>query len=338
MGKSNLNLHRNIIWPILLLLLVGILLIILDRERITAVLTKANWQYIPGALLFTAGSYSLVSYSYAVLAHLVGIRMGWRELASTYYVTAVMNRVVRSGGIAGFSVRYWIMKLYDVTLTDVLSSSFIHVLLASLVMLGMLPIGILYIFLTVPISTGIATLLVVLAGISIFFCLGAIAVLTSDRLRRWVVGIAARLAERLHRPEIRPALEELNQYIQSGVRLLRLSPLRCGEVLLLVFIEWWANVIALGYCLSAFGPTLEIGAVAALFVVGIMAGVITALPGGMGVQEGVMTVIAVALGASFEQAILAAMLFRVVHSIIPYLISPIFYVRLLHPSTPGVMV
>ena len=337
MEKSQLNLRRNILWPILLLLAVGVILIIFDRERIILVLAKADWQYVPRALVFIACSYGLVSYSYAILAHQVGIRLGWRELSLTYFVTAVMNRVVRSGGVAGFSVRCLIMKQYGVSMNDTLSSSLIHVLIGSLVMLAMLPVGSLYVYFSVPVSTALEGLLVFMTAISLLFSLGAVAVLLSEQLRDRVIEVAAGLAKKIVHRDITPALHEFNLQVSLGIRLLRQSPLHCGEIILLLFVEWWANVIALSFCLNAFGASLPIGAVAALYVVGIMAGVITALPGGFGVQEGVMTLMAVAQGTSFEQAILAMLLYRVVHSIIPYLVSPLFYLHLLHEQRPEVV-
>jgi uncharacterized protein (TIRG00374 family) len=117
-----------------------------------------------------------------------------------------------------------------------------------------------------------------------------------------------------------------------GVNILRRKSGKSALVLLLTFVDWISSVIVLGLCFDAFGQPLPPGAVIASFMIGIMAGVLSALPGGIGVQEGSMTGVSMLLGASFEQAILAALLFRVIYYFVPYALSPIFYWRLLHQS------
>ena len=53
------------------------------------------------------------------------------------------------------------------------------------------------------------------------------------------------------------------------------------------------------------------------------------IPGGLGVQEGSMAGIYALLGVPLNQAVLAAILFRVVYYFAPYLVSLAFYRRML---------
>jgi uncharacterized membrane protein YbhN (UPF0104 family) len=53
------------------------------------------------------------------------------------------------------------------------------------------------------------------------------------------------------------------------------------------------------------------------------------VPGGFGVQETSMAGIYALLGVSFERALLAAILFRVIVDFIPFFISLVIYRRLL---------
>ena len=120
--------------------------------------------------------------------------------------------------------------------------------------------------------------------------------------------------------------------MDHGSKVLRRQAGKTGLILLIAIFDWISSVIVLYYCFTAFGVHLPIGAVAACFVIGIMAGVISALPGGIGVQEGSMTGIAMLMGVSFEQAILTAFLFRIVYYFIPYAVTPLFYWRLLRQA------
>ena len=65
------------------------------------------------------------------------------------------------------------------------------------------------------------------------------------------------------------------------------------------------------------------------FAVGITVGVLSLVPGGLGVQELSMAGIYSLLGVPFAQAVLVASLFRVVYYFIPFVMSLSFYRRLL---------
>ena len=65
------------------------------------------------------------------------------------------------------------------------------------------------------------------------------------------------------------------------------------------------------------------------FSLGITAGFVSLVPGGLGVQEGSMAGIYALLGVPIGVAIVAAILFRIVYYFIPFLASLGFYRRLL---------
>jgi hypothetical protein len=57
------------------------------------------------------------------------------------------------------------------------------------------------------------------------------------------------------------------------------------------------------------------------------------IPGGLGVQEGSMAGIFALLGVSFDRAVLASVLFRVIYFFVPYLISLTLYRGLLRQAS-----
>jgi uncharacterized protein (TIRG00374 family) len=326
--------QRNILLPVAILLLIGFIVILLDRRQIMAVLRQAEWYYLPGALFFTALSYLFICSSYVILARRMGIRMPRLVLGETFFVTTVMNHVIGSGGIAGFSVRALIMKQYGVPVNDSLSSSFIHWYLASLDMLIMLPVGAAYLFSKVPLPRGIAIILITFTLLWSLVALLLTLIVFSDRLRSRAAGMAAAVVRKIAHREVSLRLQRFNRRMTEGTRVLRRYPLAAGLVIVLIFADWWCSVFALNLCLDAFGPPLTIGATIAIFVIGIVAGLAATIPGGIGVQEGAMAGLGVMLGATFEQAILAAILLRILYYFLPYLVSPLFYLRLLRPPDP----
>jgi hypothetical protein len=325
---------RKILLPVLAIVLLGVLLVIWDGRKILGVLRQADLQVIPGTLLFTTISYLCVSYTYALLARMWGIRMRQRDLTEICFVTTSLNHVVRSGGLAGYSVRYLLMSQHGVPFNEVISSSLMHFYLTSLDMLMMMPVALGYILLNAQVPTGVTWLLVLVTLIFVSFAiLGTLLVFWSS-LRTRVIQVAIRLGNWILRRDFSIFLNDFNQRMAHGIDMLRQHTGRSIFLLSLTFIDWCCSVIVLSLCFDAFGPALKSGAVMASFMIGVMAGVISALPGGIGVQEGSMTGVAMLFGASFEQAILAALLFRVIYYFVPYIISPLFYWRLLRSPAP----
>jgi glycosyltransferase 2 family protein len=324
---------KKFVWPVLAILLLGVVVIALDKNKILAVLRQADWRVIPFALIFTALSYLCISYTYAIVAPMWGIHMLKRDLTEICFVTTSLNHVVRSGGVAGYSVRYLLMHQYGVPFNEVMSSSLVHYYITSLDMLMMLPVALAYVLFNTNVPQGVAVLLGLMTSLFMVFAIVYTLLIFSNDLRICVIQFAARLGKLILHRDLSNPLNDFNAQITSGVKVMRHESARTGVVLLLTVADWCFSVVVLSLCFSAFGPTLQPGAVMASFMIGIMAGVISALPGGTGVQEGSMTGIAMLLGATFEQGILAALLFRIIYYFVPYAISPLFYWRqLYHPG------
>jgi uncharacterized protein (TIRG00374 family) len=114
-----------------------------------------------------------------------------------------------------------------------------------------------------------------------------------------------------------------------GVAALRRQPLLFALLVGLIGADWMASVVALWFCFDALGDPIGAGVLLTGFAIGITAGVLSMVPGGLGVQEGSMAGIYALLGVPFHQAVLASILFRVVYYLVPYVVSLGFYWRLL---------
>lgn len=318
---------KRSLWPVLVLVILGVALIFWDGREIMRVLGQADWRPIPGALLFTAISYFCVSYNYALLCKMQGIRMGVRDLCEICFTTTVLNHVVRTGGIAGFTLRYLMMRRWGVTLEDVLSSSALHYYLTSLDMLLMLPVGMAYLLLNTSVPPAISLLLkimtVLMLGVTVLFTL----VTLSRRMRAPIIAILTRLLQRITRWNLVERLTIFDENLSKGVSALGAHPGQTALVLAITFIDWLATVVVLWLCLDAFGEQLAFGAAVSVFVISTVAGALSALPGGIGVQEASITGLAMLFGATFAQAALAALLFRIIYYFIPYFASLPFYWR-----------
>jgi uncharacterized protein (TIRG00374 family) len=321
--------HRLVTVLILAITIIGVVVVALDWQDMRQVLVEADWRYLPLVLLFTFFSYTFYSYAYAFVSQLLGIQMGKRELAEVCFISTVVNHVLTTGGVVGYSLRYLLMKMYNVTLKDVLTSSILHYYLTSLDMLTFLPLSFIYLLLNAAVPRGVAIalgLMTLVFGLVLILITGL--VLFPSR-RRPIISLLARLGKRILQRDYITWLSQLDETLTRGTEAIRHKPIRLVWIMLLTLFDFACSIIAMGFVFEALGPPVKAGALVTGYVIGIMAGLLSMVPGGLGVQEGSMAGIFALLGVRLEQAVLAAILFRILYYLLPYFLILPFYNRLL---------
>jgi uncharacterized protein (TIRG00374 family) len=152
--------------------------------------------------------------------------------------------------------------------------------------------------------------------------------------RSRVMRILARLGRSLLQRDFGETLQPFDATLGRGVTAMLRKPFTLALALSLTWIDWFASIGVLWLCFDALGEPARVGVILTGYVIGVMAGVLSMIPGGLGVQEGSMAGIFVLLGASFQQSLLASILFRGVFFLLPYGISLVFYGRLLRQKIP----
>jgi uncharacterized protein (TIRG00374 family) len=320
---------------IVLLLLIGIGLAVLDWSQIKNALAQASLQPIPYALVTTLISYTCISLSFAWVNKLLGIRMRLGSLVVVGFLSTVLNHMVASGGAAGYSVRYALMNRHGVSLREVLAVSILHFYLTSLVMIGMLPVGLIYLLLHASLSRRTAVLLAVLVVVFLLAAALATGLVFLRALRARLLNLIERAARTIFHHELETVLERFEATMSESVAAFRQQPLALVWIMALIMFDWSTSAATLWFCYRAMTVDLTLGQLITGFVIGILAGVTSMIPGGLGVQEGSMAGVLALLGVPFEAAVLASIIFRLVYFIIPYLISLGFYTRLLRKWHDG---
>jgi uncharacterized protein (TIRG00374 family) len=314
---------------IVIVVLIGTIFVASDWENFSQVLREANWRLILPALFFTVLSYSCVGISYAMVSKLLRIKMGWRDLSEIGFVTVILNHVVTTGGVAGLSVRYLLMERHGVKMREMLSSSLMHFYLTSIVMIAALPFSFYYLLNNAALPKGVAIFIGIVSVIVIAGSIIGALLLFVNALRSPVLGFVGKIVNKFTRQDIHDRFERFNTSLNMGSTKLGTQPLKTLTIILIIVIEWAAAVVALGFCFDALGPVPSPGVLITGFVIGFIAGALSMVPGGFGVQEASMAGIFALLGVRFEQALLTAILFRGVYYLIPYGFSLFFYWRLL---------
>lgn len=308
-----------------LVALIGLAIIVLDWKQIRTAVSQAGWEPIPFALAATVVSYVCISLSFAQVSRLLGVNMRRWNLAIIGFISIVLNHLVLSGGAAGYSVRFMLMNRHGVSLREVVAISILHFLLTSLMMIAMLPVGLLYVGVNASLSQTTATVLALSALLLFLGSLFGVGVIFWGKLRRRALRLLVKVAGTLLRRDLQEPLERFEGTMALGIRTMREDP---GSMLIiggLIALDWAFSAMALWFCFRAFDITLAVGELVSGFVIGTVAGVASLFPGGLGIQEASMTGIFALLGTPFEKAVVAAILYRVVYSIVPYLVSLGFY-------------
>jgi uncharacterized protein (TIRG00374 family) len=260
---------------------------------------------------------------------MLGIRMSRRDLAEIGFLSTILNHVLTTGGVAGYSVRYLLMRRRGVALKDVLAASVLHFYLTSLDMLSMLPVGFLYLLVNTSLPRGVTVLVGLMTLIMAIAAAVATALIFRAGWRTRLLNGALRLGRAVLRRDFRKPLERFDASLAKGVAAMRREPRVVLAVMALTWIDWFASVAVVWLCFDAFGAPIPFGDSLSGFVIGVTAGVLSMVPGGLGVQEGSMAGVFALLGASFQRALLASILFRIVFFLVPYGVSLPFYGRLL---------
>lgn len=321
--------NRIVTYIIIAITILGVVLIASDWQAMRQVLTEADWRYLPIVLIFTFLSYTFYSYAYAYVSQMLGIQMGKRELAEVCFISTIVNHVLTTGGVVGYSLRYLLMKMYDVSLKDVLSSSILHYYLTSLDMLTFLPISFIYLLYNASVPRGVLIALGLMTFIFVIVLIILTGLIVFPSRRRPVITFLARLVKRLLHKDLISWLTQLDDTLTYGTEAIRKKPLRLIWIMMLTLLDFASSIIAMGFVFEALGPPVKAGSLLSGYVIGVMAGLLSMVPGGLGIQEGSMAGIYALLGVRLEQAILAAILFRILYYLLPYLLILPFYNRLL---------
>jgi hypothetical protein len=323
--------------PILVVLvaLIGLIFIAADLDQIRTALEQARWQPIPYALAATLISYACISFSFAQVSELLGVEIPLKDLTIVGFVSSVLNHLVLSGGAAGYSVRFMLMDRHGVTMRKVVAISILHFYLTSLLMIAMLPVGFIYVGVNAALGQATALFLTVAAAVLFLMVILATGLIFRRKMRKRVIRLLGKAARALFRRDVSDPLARFDATMDQGVQAMRQNPSAIVVIGGLVAIDWAFSALALWFCFRSFEITLSPGQLISGFVIGTVAGVASLFPGGLGIQEASMSGVFALFDIPFEKAVLASILYRVVYTIVPYLVSLGFYRLVLRQEGNG---
>ncbi|GEM_PF-277196 len=314
---------RVITAAVVMLALAGVLLVVLDWREVREVLSQGEWKWIPLALSITGISYLFQSCSFSLINRSFGIGLGWRDLLEIGFLSAAM--IAAAGGLAGHSLRLLLMVRRGMPAGHVMAPSLFHSYVESLLFFALIPAGLTYLLLTYPLSPGLAAGLGIGTGVlGVAFALTTV-VFFFGPVRSMALRLAQALCRWTTRRDIGPSLDRFEATLGCGLAAVRQRPHVLVLPVGLVLADRTARVAVVWVCFQAFGSDVGLGVIVTGFAVGVALGVMSMVPGGLGVQEGTMAGTYHLLGVPLEEAVLVSVLLRAVYYMAPFAVSLAFY-------------
>ena len=315
--------RRAILVAVVLLAVAGVLVVLLDWPEVQGVIGRASWRLVLPALAITAFSYLCLSWSFGLVNQAFGVRPGQWILLGVGFVSSAMIAAV--GGVAGHSLRLLLMVRRGVAASDAMAPSLFHGYLESVIFFAMIPGGLAYLVFTHPLSPRLTLTLGTGAGVlGVAFAVTAVVFFVRPvrAVALRLVGLTWRL---VLRRDLDAGLRSFEATLVRGLAEVRRRPLSLVLPVLLILADRLSRVMVVWLCFEALGGQVDLGVVVTGFAIGVVAGVMSMVPGGLGVQEGTMAGVYHLLGVSLEQAVLVSLLFRLVYYMVPLAVSLVFY-------------
>ena len=327
-GKQNGALAAGVIG----LAFLGILVIALDWRDVKGSVAASEWRPMAGALAASFLAYACSSYSYALLNRSFGILLDYRTLFGIGFISSAMITAI--GGVAGHSLRLLLMVRRGVSTGDALAPSLFHGYIESLVFFALIPGGMAYLSMShsLPESLALAAGVgAVVLGLAFAATTVVFFVHPVRRVALRFVGLAGWM---ITRRNLTRGLQDFDDTLRSGLTHVRSQPLALVVPLGLIVADRAVRVGAVWLCFEALGAGVALEVIVTGFAIGVAAGVVSMIPGGIGVQEGSMAGVYHLLGVPLEQAVLVSLLFRVVYFVVPFGVSLAFYGKVIRQRRP----
>jgi uncharacterized protein (TIRG00374 family) len=281
-------------------------------------------------------NYDVYARFYARLFKILGKQVRYRDMYKLNLELNFINHILPSGGISGISYFTVRMRAYGVSAPKATLSQIIKLLLLFISFQPILIIGVLILAarghvnnLVMVVASSIITLLVV-GTFGFIYMIESRSRINSfltavTKILNKILGFFRRKPETINIKGAQTAFGELHdnyQLLKENWRDLKLP-------FLYLMVANATEVAAIYMVYIAFGRLVNVGAVILAYAVANFAGLVSVLPAGIGIYEGLMTAVLVATGIPAGLSIPVTIMYRVLNMIIQLTPGYYFYQRAL---------
>lgn len=314
--------------------LIGLCFLIRDQIAETLEnITKVNAWALLLILPIEFMNYDVYSRMYRYLFNILGSKTTYKEMFKVSLELNMINHVFPSGGVSGFSYFSLRLKQLDIstgkaTLVQTAKFILLFVTFEILLVIGLicLAIGGSANSFVILIGSSIATLLMVMTVGSAFLIgserrINSFFTYITKFINKTIHLVRRKSPETISVVKVQKTFKELHenyQVLKSNYRLL-IGPAVCA------FLANLTEVLVIYMVYIAFGHWVNPGAVILAYAVANFAGLVSVLPGGVGIYEALMTGTLAAAGVPASLSIPVTVMYRVISITIQVIPGYYFY-------------
>lgn len=351
MGTMGQEARRRQRWKLILTIVTFIglaLLIFAVRKQIVETIQKLD-EINTWALLLMVPLQIINYHAYTKLYQgtltILGDHIDYKPMFRVQLELNFVNHILPSGGLSGFSYFGLRMRAHNIAASKATLVQFMRFILIFISFQALLIAGLLMLAiagqandLMILISGSLVTLLVVLTTM-MAFVLGS-----KQRINAFSTFVTRGLNKVLHffrrkHPETISVerIRRLFTDLHENYVVLQRDYTQLKQPLTYAFIANVTEVLTVYVVYLAFGQWVNPGAVIIAYAIANFAGLVSFLPGGIGIYEALMTGTLVAAGVPAGLSISVTVMYRVVSMVIQLVPGYYFYYRNLHKSSNHVI-
>jgi phosphatidylglycerol lysyltransferase len=308
--------RRWILW----LLIIGFIWLVVTRfteiEKLAATLAGGQWEWVLAAGLVQVIYYGVFAASYSSAFDTVEVKSRVLELIPVTLGSLFVNVVTPAGGAGGVALFVDDASRRGQSPARAATGLQLQLIADFSAFTLILIFGLAYLFIqhdlkTYELITAIVLLLITV-GLSGVLLLGLRWPNQLQRLLFWLQSVVNKLAAKLKRPAWLPeswAEKNAAEYIDAAVAVRR-HPIRLARTIGLALAAHFLDIACLYFLFLAFGDPIPFGPLVAGYAMGILFWIVSITPQGIGVVEGVMTLVYTSLGVPAEVAATVSLAFR----------------------------
>ena len=305
--------------------------LISDFSKLREVFRHLEAGYFLLSLLTAGLAYLASTLSFNALFKMTPYRVPFLRFFSIMFISDTINFIISSAGMSSIANRALLLKRekvpYSITVPLSLAQNMIFNLALSCVSLG----GLAYLHSHPEFVGGPKEGVLLLFMGGVWLVVGLMMLVFFYRaFRQWFLGQVFQGIDVLSQVFARQKKEDhpwagVLEHVESTVALLQKSWVPLLRVFGFVALNWCFMASTFYFCFHAVGVDLSLGLVLVGFTVMYLSSNINPVPAGLGVSESLLAFTFKYLGVGFENALVAALIFRLVYYLIPLMIAAALY-------------
>lgn len=308
--------RRWIFWILVVLFVWVVISRMSEIRKLAETLVGGQWQWVVVAALLQVVYFITYTGLYQSAFQVVGVQSKISELLPVTFASIFVNVAAPSGGASGVALFVDDAAKRGQSAARATVGTLLVLVADFSSFLVLLVVGLIYLFthhnLKLYETIAAVILLVIIAGLTGFLLLGLWRPEWLNRFLAWIRRLANRLAHLIKRPDF---LDEAwverntNEFTEAAMAITA-HPTLLLQTLGIGFAAHIINTASLFALFLAFHQVVHFGVLVAGYAMGILFWIVAITPQGIGVVEGMMTLVFASLGVPIERATVIALSFR----------------------------